>query len=288
MKPTLLVSFLLLSCASAFSADGAPPVFLSHFYIALDQTTYDALRTSKQVAALGAVKEQKVVAGSRNWSGFYWTGRQTYMEFFGAAELPDEMRLGDCGLGLEVETQGGVAAVASRLRTAFGDKIEIEKQVRRTATGNIPWYMATDIKTDGPEAMAMWIMEVDSGYLAAKHPESRVRDPLSRQQYNSWDFRPDQALDNVVGLTLALNQDKTSELATEFELFGWAVHRTGAGFFAIGPGVKISVIPAGARAGIQKVELRLSRPVPKQTIQLGNAELQLDGNTGQLVVWKSE
>jgi hypothetical protein len=145
MKLLLSISVLLLLCAPAFSADGAPPVFLSHFYIALDQATFDALRTSKQVAALGAVKEQKVVAGSRNWSGFYWTGRQTSMEFFGAAELPDETRLGDCGLGLTVETQGGVAVVAGRIRTAFGDKIEIEKQVRTTATGDVPWYIATDI-----------------------------------------------------------------------------------------------------------------------------------------------
>jgi hypothetical protein len=45
-----------------------PPVFLSHFWIALDQATYDALQTSSQVAALGAVKEQKVVAGSESWS----------------------------------------------------------------------------------------------------------------------------------------------------------------------------------------------------------------------------
>jgi hypothetical protein len=136
--------------------------------------------------------------------------------------------------------------------------------------------------------MATWVMEVDPGYLAAKHPESRVRDPLSRQQYNSWDFRSDQTLDNVVGLTLALNQEKTSELATELGLFGWSVHRTGAGFFAVGPDVKIRVVLAGAHAGIQQVELRFRRPVPKQTIQLGNAELRLAGNTGQLVLWRSE
>jgi hypothetical protein len=39
MKPLLLMSCLLLSWASAFSADGPPPVFLSHIWIALDQAT---------------------------------------------------------------------------------------------------------------------------------------------------------------------------------------------------------------------------------------------------------
>jgi Family of unknown function (DUF5829) len=284
MKPLLSICFLLLSYAPAFSADAPPPVLLSHFWIALDQATYDALRTSNQVAALGAVKEQKVVAGSENWSGFYWTARQTYMEFFGAAALPDKTLVGDCGIGLAVETPGGVAAVAERLRTVFGDKIETEKQVRTTATGDIPWYTSTHMKD--PQTTAMWVMELDPGYLAARHPEASVREPLSRQQERSWDYRPDQTLDNVVGLTLALNQEKASELATQLGLFGWSVHRTGTDFFAVGPQVKIRVVPAGTRAGIKQVDLHLRRSVPKQTIQLGNAELRLAGNTGQLVLWK--
>jgi hypothetical protein len=56
--------------------------------------------------------------------------------------------------------------------------------------------------------------------------------------------------------------------------------------FAVGPDVKIRVVPAAAREGIKQVELRLRRSVPKQRIQLGNAELSLTGNTGQLVLWK--
>jgi hypothetical protein len=284
MRLLLTICFLLLWCGPALSADGPPPVFLSHFWIALDQATYDALRTSKEVAALGAVKEQKVVAGSENWSGFYWTARQTYMEFFGAAALPDETALGDCGIGMSVETQGGVAAVSERLRTIFGDRIEIDKQVRTTATGDIPWYTSTHLKE--PQTTAMWVMELDPGYLAARHPEAPVRDPLSRQQERSWDFRPDQILENVVGVTLALDKEKASELATQLDLFGWSVHHTGTGFSAFGPEVKIRVVPAGAHGGLKQVELRLRRSVPKQRIQLGNAELRLAGKTGQLILWK--
>jgi len=284
MKPLFWICFLLLSCAPAFSADGSPSVFLSHLWIALDQLTYDALRTSNRVAGLGAVKEQKVVTGSQNWTGFYWTARQTYMEFFGAAALPEDTLVGDCGIGLSVETKGGVAAVAERLRTVFGDRIEIDKQVRSTATGDIPWYTSTHLKE--PQTTAMWVMELDPGYLAARHPESLIREPLSRQQERSWDYRPDQTLDNIVGLTLALDKEKTSELATQLGLFGRSVHRTRTGLFAVGPDVKISVVPAGARAGIKQVELRLRRSVPNQRIQLGNAELRLAGNTGQLVLWK--
>jgi hypothetical protein len=284
MKWVLSICFLLLPCTPAFSADDPPRVYLSHFWIALDQATFDALRTSSQVAALGGVKEQKVVAGSQNWSGFYWTGRQTYMEFFGAAALPDETLVGDFGIGLLVETPDGVGAVADRLRTGFGDKVKVKKQVRTTETGDIPWYTATYV--DGPKTLAMWVMELDPGYLAARHPEAPVKEPLSRQQERSWDYRPDQTLDNVVGLTLALDQEKKSQLATELGLLGWSVRHTGAGFLAVGPEVNIRVVPAGARAGLQQVELRLRRPAPRSTLPLGDARLRLRGNSAQLIFWK--
>jgi hypothetical protein len=283
VKSVWSIVLLILSCAPAFSADGPPPVFLSHFWIALDQATYDALRTSSRVAALGAVKEQKVVAGSESWSGFYLWARQTYMEFYGAAALPDDTLVGDCGIGMSVETQGGVAAVAQRLRTVFGDRVDIEKQVRTTAAGEIPWFTSTHLKE--PRTTAMWVMELDPGYLAARHPEAPVENPLSRQP---WDFRPDQTLDDIVGLTVALDKAKATELATQLALFGWSVHRTATGFFAVGPEVKIRVVPAAGRGGIKQVELRLSRSVPKQRIQLGNAELRLARNTGQLIFWGSK
>jgi Family of unknown function (DUF5829) len=284
VRAVLAIWLLLSFSPSAFSADRPPPVFLNHVWIALDQATYDALRTSSQVAALGAVKEQKVVAGAETWSGFYWTGRQTYLELFGAAALPEDTRVGDCGIGLFVETQGGVAAVAERLRTVFGDQVEIDKQVRTTPAGDIPWYTA--VHMNAPRTTAMWVMELDPGYLAARHPGTMVKDPLSRQQERSWDYRPDQTLDNIVGLTLALNQEQASELATELGLFGWSVHRGASGFLAVGPDVKISVVPERGRSGLKQLALHLRRPAPGQTIQLGNAELKIAGTTGQLVFWK--
>jgi hypothetical protein len=288
VKLLLSILLLILPWASAHSDGRVPPVFLTHFYVALDQASYDALRTSREVAALAAVVERHTVAGSAKWTGFYVRGRETYMEFFGAETLPDGMRPGDTGLGLTVEVSGGVAAIAARLRTAFGEKVEgPDATPRTTATGTIPWLTRTNIKSKEPEAMTTWFMEIDPGYLAAVHPGSPVEHPLSRQQYLSWDFLPDHPLDNVVGLTAALNPSEMARLATELQLVGWRVHRGGGGFVGVGPDVKLTVVPAGARAGIQQVELRLRETVPKQQIALGTAELLLDGKTGRFIFWRS-
>jgi len=286
MKRVFPILLSLLPVSPIIAADAVPPVTLSHFYVALDQTSFDALRKSPQVEALAHVVERHTVAGKDEWTGFYVQGRQTYMEFFGAQELPEGMRLGDAGLGLTVERAGGVSAIAARLRTVFGKRIEVTSTPRTTPTGSIPWFTSTGIKSDEPQSMETWFMENDPGYLAAVHPGANIENPFSREQSLSWYFLADHQLDNITGITAALNPAETAQLATELKLIGWAVRPHGKGFSADGPDLKLIVLPAAARAGIQQVDLRLRHPVAKQNIPLGNIELHLDGDTGHLVFWK--
>lgn len=288
MIPRWSICFLPLAFGSAFAADRPPPVFLSHFNVVVDRATYDELRESPAIAALAGIEERHTVAGNDSWSGFYVYGRQTYMEFFASDTLPEGARPEDCGIGLTVERAGGVDSVATRLRTVFGDKVEIHQQVRTVSTGDIPWFIATELNTDGPDVMSTWVMEVDPAYLAAMHPGAIVSHPLSREQYLSWNFRPDQLLDGVVGIRAALNTVEMTRLANELELIGWSVHRAGGGFRARGPDFKLEVSAADSRVGIQRVDLRLRRSVAKRTIELGSAKLLLDGKTGSLIFWGAE
>ena len=286
MKLIFAILSLLLPTAKIFAADALPPVFMGHFYVALDDASFDALRKSPEVAALAHVVERHTVAGRDEWTGFYVQGRQTYMEFFGVQNLPEGMRLGDTGLGLTVEQAGGVSAVAARLRTAFGERIEITATPRTTLTGTIPWFTSTQIKSDAPESMETWFMENDPGYLAAMHPGATIENPFSREQSLSWSFLPDHELDNITGITAALKPAEIAQLATELRVIGWPVRVQNKGFVAAGPDLKLVVLPAGARAGIQQVDLHLRRSVAKQTIALGNIQLLLDGDTGHLVFWR--
>jgi hypothetical protein len=286
MKPISTILLLLLPISAIFAADALPPVFMGHFYVALDQASFDALRKSPEVAALAHVVERHTVAGKDEWTGFYVQGRQTYMEFFGAQNLPEGMRLGDTGLGLTVERAGGVSAIAARLRTRFGKRIAITTTPRTTPTGTIPWFTSTLIKSDASESMETWFMENDPAYLATVHPGEKIENPLGREQSLSWYYLPDHQLDNVTGITTALKPEEVAQLSTELKLIGWSVRAQGKGFVATGPDLKLTVLPAGARAGIQQVDLHLRRSVPKQTIALGNIQLLLDGDTGHLVFWK--
>ena len=258
---------------------------MGHFYIALDQGSFDALRKSPEVAELAHVVERHTVAGKDEWTGFCVQGRQTYMEFFGAGNLPEGMHVGDTGLGLTVEQAGGVAAIAARLRTAFGERIEITTTPRTTPTGTIPWFKATQIRSDAPESMETWFMENDPAYLATMHPGAKIDNPFGREQSLSWYFLPDHQLDNVTGIVAALKPAEIAQLATELKLIGWPVRTHGEGFEASGPDLKLTVLPAGARTGIRQVDLRLRRTATKQNIKLGKVELLLNGDTGHLLFW---
>ncbi len=268
------------------AADVLPPVFMGHFYVALDQASFDALRKSAEVAALAHVVERHTVAGKDEWTGFYVQGRQTYMEFFGADNLPEGMRLGDTGLGLTVERAGGVAAIAARLRTVYDKKVEITTTPRTTPAGTIPWFTSTQIESEGHESMETWVMESDPNYLATVHPGAKIDNPFSREQSLSWYFLPDHQLDNITGITVALKPVEVAQLTTELKLIGWSVRMQNKGFVAAGPDLKLTVLPAGARAGIQQVDLQLRRSVAKQNIHLGNIQLLLDRDTGHLVFWR--
>jgi hypothetical protein len=284
VKFKLWLLLILLPMTSANAAH-AVPVFLTHFYVALDQPTYDAILNSPDIAAFAAVEEKHVTTGSESWSGFYVTGRQTYMEFFAAGSLQEGMRVGDCGLALTVEEPGGVAKIADRLRTRFGGKVEVDNTPAKTDTGVVPWFQSTDLKADGPQVLSTWFMEIDPAFLAAIHPGAAIERPLSREQYMSWKFLPDRPLDDVVALTLRLKKIDRSQLAEELGLAGWKVSMTKSGFFANGPDIKVTVAAAAEREGIQMIEMRLRKSVPKQEIVLGTAKLLLEGTAGQLIFW---
>lgn len=286
MKCIFTILASLLPISASFAANPLPPVFMGHFYVALDQASFDALRKSPEVAALAHGVERHTVAGKDEWTGFYVQGRQTYMEFFGAQNLPEGMHIGDTGLGLTVEQAGGVLALATRLRSVFGKRVEITTTPRTTPSGTIPWFKSTLIKSDVPESMETWIMETDPAYLATVHPGAKIENPFGREQSLSWHFLPDHQLDNVTGITAALKPTEIAQLATELRLIGWSVRTQGEGFIATGPDLKVTVLLAGARTGIQQVDLQLRRSVPKRPIALANIQLLLDGNTGHLVFWK--
>jgi Family of unknown function (DUF5829) len=281
-ESTAVLLGLNLCSTAASAAERLPTLFLSHFYVALDQPTYDAIRDSAEIKALAATEERHSVSGDREWTGFYIYGRQTYVEFFGSSALLPDLRVGDGAFELADET-GDIATVEARLRAQFGDAVESGSSSRETANGSVPWYKYAALHGEGPELFGFWVAENESGYLAAVHPGAIIKNPLSREANLWWSFRADRPLDNVVSITAALGAEDLSRLARQLTVVGWPVSMRSSGFIAKGPQVKVIVIAAGAHTtGIQSVELRLHRSVPRKTTQLGTVQLVTGRNSAWL------
>jgi hypothetical protein len=281
MRLCVVALLLILLAPIAQSADGTPPVYLSHFSVVLDKPTYHALQASPRVQSLADSEVTHTQEGGFAYSGFYVRGRHTYIEFFGDP-VPEGEHLGHVGLGLAVECTGGVGVIAENLRTVFGGKVKTLSATHAVGADTVPWYTATYIDdTDDGSMLFGWVAEIDPGYLAALHPHAQIHQPLSREQYLSWDFKADRLIDDVVGLKFALAPSERAQLSQELKIVGWTIQPARGGFTATGPDIRIMVTPARAKGGLQQIDLRLLRAVPKQDTPLGSAQLILEGTSGR-------
>jgi hypothetical protein len=289
--PIALASGLVLApAARAAGAQPPPQVYLSHLYVVLDPASYDSILASPAIHSLAETRQEHVDASNGSWTGIYITAKHTYIELFSSKQPPPESGEGRTGVGLQVETSGGVQAVADRFRPSFGSRAKLDEEKFKQEDGRmVRAFSIVEVEAgETPSALELWVMENDPAFLRAKHPEARIDDPLTRLRYNAWHYEPKLALEDIVGVRAALVPAEMAELEIQLRASGWAIERRGDGFVARGPDITFDIVPAGKRAGIRELSLRMSHAVSRQSVSLGLARLQLDGMEGHLTFWADE
>jgi len=286
----LATGLVLAPAARAAGAQPPPQVYLSHLYVVLDPASYDAILASPAIHSLAETRQEHVDASNGSWTGIYITAKHTYIELFSSKRPPPESGEGRTGVGLQVETSGGVQAVADRLRPSFGSRAKLDEEKFKQEDGRmVRAFSIVEVEAGKtPSALELWVMENDPAFLRAKHPEARIDDPLTRLRYNAWHYEPELALEDIVGVRAALVPAEMAELEIQLRASGWAIERRGDGFVARGPDITFDIVPAGKRAGIRELSLRMSHAVSRQSVSLGLARLQLDGMEGHLTFWADE
>jgi hypothetical protein len=286
----LATGLVLAPAARAAGAQPPPQVYLSHLYVVLDPASYDAILASPAIHSLAETRQEHVDASNGSWTGIYITAKHTYIELFSSKQPPPESGEGRTGVGLQVETSGGVQAVADRFRPSFGSRAKLDEEKFKQEDGRmVRAFSIVEVEAgETPSALELWVMENDPAFLRAKHPEARIDDPLTRLRYNAWHYEPKLALEDIVGVRAALVPAEMAELEIQLRASGWAIERRGDGFVARGPDLTFDIVPAGKRAGIRELSLRMSHAVSRQSVSLGLARLQLDGMEGHLTFWADE
>jgi len=274
---------LFVLSASACAAQ-MTPVFLSHVLVVVDQASYEGIRHSKELGMLAKVDERTVEPSCGGWTACYIAGRQTTLEILAAGQSMEEepLRVGRSGIGFGYSGEAGARDIERRLSFAFGNRVTLRTLAKQTLRSSFPWYSEIDVESGADRVLSTWFYELSPGFLIARYPEANGAHVLEHQQYFAAHTLPNQLLDDIVGVTLALNPAETSLLAAGLKAVGWTVCPLTDKTVVNGPGITISLIPSSGRDGIQEVEFRLKRSNPNEDIRIGKIELKLAGETGFL------
>ncbi|NEA99676.1 DUF5829 family protein [Streptomyces sp. SID13726] len=268
---------------------GRQLLFYNHSYGVLDRETADAIEHSAYLREFANFQVRTTTgSGGQTWTGRYLMGRETYLELFGVGDLPGaDGTLGAAGLGVSTERDGDLATVEERMKAAGADPIEF-LQTRDFGDGvPVPWFDALLTATEY-DAFSAWAMEYRPEYFADPRgntePASFPGD-VGRERYLSDDYRTHQMRD-VTSVRIALTEGDLADTVPLLRAGGFAVKDTaGGGVVAEGGGTTIRLdAVARERAGYQRVEMSLNRPVKDRHVErIGNSTLTV--GPGSRAVW---
>ena len=247
-----ILPFALFTSACAAQM---PPVFLSHVLVVVDPVSYKEIVHSNELGKLAAAGEMTVEANLGKWTAFYITCHQTIIEILAAERALDNepLRVGRSGIGLGFTDKAGGREIEKRLRKEFGGRVSLRVLTHQTRQAAIPWFSEIDVDGGGGGILSTWFYELSPGFLIARYPGAHEGRALDSQQYFAARPTENQLLDDVVGITLALNPGESSLLAAELGAVGWTVNPSKDRTVVNGPGATISLIPPGGRNGIQEI-----------------------------------
>jgi hypothetical protein len=264
-------------------------LFYNHSYGVLDRETADAIEHSDYLKDFANFLVRTTTGtGGQTWTGRYLMGRETYLELFGVGDIsgPDGT-LGSAGLGLSTERDGDLATVTERLRNEGVTPIDF-LQTRDFGDGvPVPWFDAVLTATEY-DAFNAWAMEYRPEYFA--DPRSKTEPPsfpgdVGRERVLSDDYST-HLMRDVTSIRVAVTEGDLADTVPLLRAGGFAVKGVaGGGVVAQGGGtaIRFDVVPR-ERAGLQRVEMSLNRPVKDRHVErIGHSTLTV--GPGSRAVW---
>jgi hypothetical protein len=232
------------------TVENASPVYLNHFFSVLDSQTYDEIKESKFLQDEFAAFEQRTtVRADITYTGIYFYGTHTYFEFFAPGGY--NRSEGSGGIASGVEVPGASDILKQRLESftkAPGFKNTV---TRRVEEKEVPWFYSTASNYGDSRKLMTWLMEYHENFLGNWYselsPKSRGitrREFLDRYvaKIGEGEKRKGKLLEDVVEMTLALNQTEKAVFIKEREAFGYKITGGENKTVCEGPAIKYTII----------------------------------------------
>ena len=285
------VTFLLGMLTTSQTKSKLPSVFLNHFYIVVDSTTFKDIEQSPFLRKEFAVTEQRTtVRTDRSYTGLYFYGTNTYFEFFDVSSNPST-QVGFSGIALGVDQAGELQLIGKEVSSFSLD----QKPITRQYSGKqVPWFYAggpKEFPLDTP--LSVWMMEYHPRFLDEWNPEASERNQgvtrkqiLQRYAAVLKDIPAQPHFEDVVAMRVAVNETDRKKLTELFKQLGYSEQTAGDAKVLKGPDMELRLVPQTETSrGIQEITMRVrSKPKEKAEFRFGAKSILRFQNNG-LATW---
>ncbi|WP_394834847.1 DUF5829 family protein [Pendulispora rubella] len=270
--------------ATSAPAVAASKVRLNHVLGQFDEETATAIAKNPFVTeTFAGTMLSTTEADGRSWTGFYVTGRETYVEIFGPQP---KSRTGESGIGLGVDKIGELDALANKVRSPSIPIPVRTLKINDSDGSEIPWFKAATVIPEGNGTwLECWVMEYLPEFMSWKFAAVRSGpEDITRATFNAKKYRPERLLRDVRGAHFFAPSHERDKFAESLAAFGWVAVRNGEDAIATSDGVELRVTADPVRRGLVELRFALTRPTHHESMALGHSTLEVGPDA--TAVWR--
>jgi hypothetical protein len=277
------------------TAQSADPVYLNHFFIVLDSQTYKEIKDTKFLREEFAPFEQRTTARTDiTYTGIYFYGTSTYFEFFEPGGY--NRSEGSVGIASGIEAPGASVRLKQRLESYTKAPVFKNVVTRKVNEKEVPWFHSTGVVyKDRAAKLSTWLMEYHEDFLGNWYPDlsPKTRGITRKEFLERYTARIDESekrkskyFEDVVEMTLALDETEKAWFIKEREAFGYKIAGGENKTVLEGPDIRYTIIPKSpSSSAIVSFKMSLKRDKQGQKVYRFGPRSVLQFNDDRTATW---
>ncbi len=226
MSRFLAIFVSLLSFSATISAQPPEPhIHFNHFFVVVDQDTFDDIQNSEYISSTFAITEIRTTArADATYSGFYVYGENTYFEILTRSLSPWQS-----GIFFSPDIEDGLELVKeTQLPSLQINSVPITREFENK---QVPWFFtARNFGYPSSSQLGVGIMEYHTQYLKEyfpdKTPQSRGvsrKDILARYSSILNISQSDRLLSDVVRVSVSVSPSEHTAMLKLFDSLRYGI-----------------------------------------------------------------
>lgn len=260
----------------------------------VDADTYREISSSEFLRnEFAAYEHRTTVRENDSYTGVYFYGTNTYLEFFDAdADTADQV--GDCGIGLGSDYVNGIITLRTLLSENYS--LVIDSVSRQLDTKLVPWFTVIAFEhpfVEDDYVIGIWIMEYFPEFLERWHPQRDSqtsgitrKEVLDRYKSVLDGQIEEPIMSDIIGITIAADSVEIDGLTALFTTIGFKVRSSGREIRCSDGDFSFNLVPENEKTrGLTEIRIRTKKNLVRSTqVNFGqNSALTFPSDT--MAIW---